>query len=740
MIMGIRYKEVISKDKQTALETFLSVVHDLIFRLLNGASGSFPFHVRSSWGIGVGGGGLALCQLPFSSASGAFRDAPNRVLVDQLAEAMAFVLKCLWASGLPALVGFGSDAIVGASQPLGSSGSARPSPTLSRVDPSAKADLARRGVHISDPEEQMLLPPRCVLTYSRRARRRAGVLVRRSSRLLSSRVSEASCLQRAVVRKAILNGDSPFAPSVGFSWCSSSSGFDSIAQEVCDLKVHINGQHTFLLHQKILCSFSGKLRKMMKQERRRSQAKSSGLKIMEFPGGPHGFELVSRFCYNNGSIAIVPSNICLLHCAAILLEMTEEVASFNLLSQTESSLEGLFQWTWRDTITALKSCELLLPAADASGLLQRLISSLLEKILSNSEIPFLSAASSFSSSSSSPDTSGFRGSPCATREWWFDDLTVFAPITVERIMKTLGAYGSDNKNLILTRFLLHYLKNSTVAVQRPWSCSREQYSGLADTAVHGVVAMGRAAFSCRGLFWVMRVVAGLGPSRECRQRLERVVGMMLDQATLDDLLVSGSGGAAYDVNLVVRLARTFVGSDEGGSCSLQRLKKVGRLIDKYLGEISPDPSLKISKFLEVAESLPDSARDCFDGVYRALDIYLESHPTLSTEERTRLCGCLNYEKLTLEACKDLAKNKRIPPGVAVQALVSQQSKLQIGGGGAAADAEVVDEKEELRHSLQRMQCRVRELEKVCRNMKGQMSRMEKSKSLGHGGRGMPRLC
>jgi hypothetical protein len=31
----------------------------------------------------------------------------------------------------------------------------------------------------------------------------------------------------------------------------------------------------------------------------------------------------------------------------------------------------------------------------------------------------------------------------------------------------------------------------------------------------------------------------------------------------------------------------------------------------------------VSKFLTVAESLPDTARDCYDGVYRVLDIYLE---------------------------------------------------------------------------------------------------------------------
>ncbi|KAL0358241.1 UNVERIFIED_CONTAM: BTB/POZ domain-containing protein [Sesamum calycinum] len=149
---------------------------------------------------------------------------------------------------------------------------------------------------------------------------------------------------------------------------------------------------------------------------------------------------------------------------------------------------------------------------------------------------------------------------------------------------------------------------------------------------------------------------------------------MLDQATLDDLLVSGRNGGVYDVNLVVRLIRLFVHYYD--KVSLEKMKKVGELIDMYLGEIGPDPNLKISKFLGVAESLPDCARDSFDQVYRAIDIYLQSHPCLSLEERSRLCRCLNYEKLSLEACKDLAKNPRIPPRIAVQALSSQHSIIQ----------------------------------------------------------------
>ncbi|KAJ3692973.1 hypothetical protein LUZ60_012068 [Juncus effusus] len=552
-------------------------------------------------------------------------------------------------------------------------------------------------------------------------------------------------------------------------------------KELCDLKLQINGQHTFYLHQKLICSYSGRIKKMVKQEKKKSQPKNEGLKISDFPGGPEGFELISRFCYNNGRIPITPTSISLLHCSALFLEMTEEISPCNLLIQTEALMDGLFYWSWSDILTSLKACENFFSIADQSGLIDRLISALFTKISANSEIPLLQLQAcggsstplrSSSSCSSSPDSSSKTPEsmkPCLNREWWFDDLTFLAPPIIEKMMILLGAYGSDNKNLLLTRFLFNYLR---VAVQRPYLIYKKEYASLADTAVHGVVLMGRTAFSCRGLFWVLRVVSNLGLSRETRYKLERLMGLVLDQATLDDLLISGGteGGAVYDVNLVLRLVRVFVSSEEGGEGPSQKMKKVGRLIDKYLGEISPDQGLKVTKFLGLAESLPDAARDCYDGVYRALDIYLESHPNLSAEERMNLCRCLNYEKLTLEACKDLAKNRGIPPGIAVQALASQQAKLQIkthSNPQARPDPletprlhalpepvkvrpdplEDLAEKEELRLNLYKMQNRVIELEKVCKEMKGQMSKMVKSKSFNYrschqnsSSKGMPRLC
>lgn len=386
--------------------------------------------------------------------------------------------------------------------------------------------------------------------------------------------------------------------------------------------------------QNIVSKYSGRLRKMIEQERKQTPAISeSSFQINGFPGGPLGFELAVRFCYNNGEVVpmITPSNLPLLHSSAIFLEMDEDAAECNLLHQADTFLDGLFYLAWSDVLASLKACEPLYSSVQSSGLLDKLLSSLLVKIAAgNSDAAYNTGASS-SSSSSSPDVVRFSSStktPDSVKSgsgkaWWFDDLTTLSPSIIEKMLKIMGVYGSENNSLVLTRFLLHYLKT---AAQRPSSChviARCEYGGLADTAVNGVVLMGRTAFTCRGLLWVLRVVSNLGLGKDCRGQLERLIGGMLDQATLDDVLVSGhdDGGGVYDVNLVLRLLRVFA-TGEDGMC-LQRMKKVGRLMDKYMGEISPDPGLKVSKFLAVAESLPDAARDCFDGVYRAIDIYFE---------------------------------------------------------------------------------------------------------------------
>ncbi|KAK2635766.1 hypothetical protein Ddye_030558 [Dipteronia dyeriana] len=489
------------------------------------------------------------------------------------------------------------------------------------------------------------------------------------------------------------------------------------------IQIHMNAHNhqTFLLYQHIVSKYSRKLKKkmmMINQDQNKTTTIDQDIinnhhhpnyplemDDHEFPGGSHGFELFSRFCYNNGGrikIKINVSNVSLLHCCSLFLGMQ------NLLQQTESFLQDMFYWSWNDILTCLKSCESFVVYADSCGLLQNLISALLAQ---NSDLVHLKSPPSSSnysaetsSNSSSSESINKQQSSSTKSAWWFDDLIVLPPKIIEKIIKRLGSYGTNNNSLILTKFLLHYLKRSKTTTSKS-----ESYGGLANTAVNGVISVGKSTFSCRKLLWALRVVgSGFGLSKECRACLEKTIGEMLDEATLDDLMVSAGhhydqayNGGVYDVNLVLRLIRIFVNSSDNHH-HIQRMKKVGRLIDKYLSEISPDHNLNISKFVGVAQSLPDFARDCFDGMYTAIDIYLQSHPRLSLEERSKLCRCLNYEKLSLEACKELAKNHKIPPKITIEALISQHSKGR----------------NDENMSLGRMQSRVVALEEACRDIKG----------------------
>ncbi|KAK1438079.1 hypothetical protein QVD17_03882 [Tagetes erecta] len=553
--------------------------------------------------------------------------------------------------------------------------------------------------------------------------------------------------------------------------------------ELCDLQVHINGQQTFYIHEKTVSRFSGKLRKLIKKEKKRTQIRKTGIEIRDFPGGSDGFELVSRFCYNNGHIDVTLTNVSLLHCCALFLSMND-----TLLPKTTDFFLRLPDWSFSDVRECLRSCTPIMSYADSFGIIDKLISNLIVKITQSSDSGSTNLLFPSSSSSSSPESTIKSGtllrlsssSSSKGHQWWYDDMTLLPPFIIERFVKALGVFGHENNSLTLTRFLLHYLKTSSQSKTQAFA--KCEYVGLADTAVYGVITIGKSLFSCRGLFWVLRIVSGFGLTRECRVGLERLIGGMLDQAKVDDLLVSNNGSSGvYDVNLVLRLIRES-GKVEG--VCLERMKKIGGLVDKYLGEIAPDHSLKISKFLGVAESLPDCARDCFDGVYKAIDIYLESHPCLSLEERSRLCRCLNYEKLSLEACKDLAKNPRIPPRIAVQALVSQHSNIPTNEDytyvnehdhetpltkssrelmvlynnndhlhcdstdHTSRTSSRYEDKElddgVVKMNLQKMQWRVVELEKVCREMKGQMSRLVKGDRVmlsgSSHGRPLPRLC
>ncbi|KAL0335062.1 UNVERIFIED_CONTAM: Root phototropism protein 3 [Sesamum radiatum] len=103
--------------------------------------------------------------------------------------------------------------------------------------------------------------------------------------------------------------------------------------------------------------------------------------------------------------------------------------------------------------------------------------------------------------------------------------------------------------------------------------------------------------------------------------------------------------------------------------------RVARLVDSYLTEVSRDRNLSLTKFQVLAEALPESARTCDDGLYRAVDSYLKAHPTLTEHERKRLCRVMDCQKLSIDACMHAAQNERLPLRVVVQVLFSEQRQF-----------------------------------------------------------------
>ncbi|CAL0333905.1 unnamed protein product [Lupinus luteus] len=537
----------------------------------------------------------------------------------------------------------------------------------------------------------------------------------------------------------------------------------------CNLEVDVNGEETFMVDKTIIVQYSGKFAKLFGK----SNGARGKLKVVfnDFPGGSKGFEHMLRFCYNNGTTDITPSNLLLTRCAAEFMEMKESVAGVsNLLEQTEKSLQEINFWTWSGLLIALKQCQNLSLAADSSIVLEKCLDTLVGRLV-------LASETSPCPSTCSTDSSGIRFS-CDSKStesiktnsarltWWFEDLLFLSPLLVAMLVKSMVLRKLDH--VVISRFLLYYQKAKFPNANTDEKCK------IIEMVIDMHYNMDHNYVSCKTLFGILRVTLSLNISKCSRKKLESMIGSHLDQATLDNLLVPSPYGISYlyDVNLVLRFLKAFLHRGTGVVAPVQ-MRKVATLIDLYIAEIAPDPCLKASKFLAIATALPDSARDSYDELYHAVNMYLEVHDHLSQEERAKICCGVNYEKLSPQSCLHLSQNSKFPSKSAVQALISQQSKLNnslratpnktpfnnspCSSSGAAQRGEkdkiseqvvLGDENidlsvdnEKLRAHLQGMQCRVTELEKICLKMQSQMEKITKAKVSGSSNaRSLPKLC
>lgn len=314
-------------------------------------------------------------------------------------------------------------------------------------------------------------------------------------------------------------------------------------------------------------------------------------------------------------------------------------------------------------------------------------------------------------------------------DWWFEDVSVLRIDHFVRVITAIKVKGMRFE--LIGASIMHYAtkwlpglikenqNQSTLLEENNWKGGglhmvvADGYDSMIQApnakdrrmiieSLISILPPQKDSLSCSFLLRLLRMANMLKVAPALVTELEKRVGMQFEQASLGDLLIpcyhsSGKGeNTMYDVDLVQRLLEHFLVQEqtvdqcsspssrlmqpdkslqEGRLSSSNAKARVARLVDSYLTEVARDRNLSLTKFQVLAEALPESARSCDDGLYRAIDSYLKAHPTLSEHERKRLCRVMDCQKLSIDACMHAAQNERLPLRVVVQVLFSEQVKI-----------------------------------------------------------------
>ncbi|KAI3812453.1 hypothetical protein L1987_17162 [Smallanthus sonchifolius] len=484
----------------------------------------------------------------------------------------------------------------------------------------------------------------------------------------------------------------------------SSNGVRSISSEIrIDIIIQVN-ETRYLLHKFPLLS------KCLKLQRDCSEnPESSHLQMIElpdFPGGIEAFELCVKFCYGI-AVTLSAYNIVPARCAAKYLQMTEDVEKGNLVHKLEVFFNSCILNGWKDCIVTLHTTKPFQLWSEEVGITSRCIESLVSKVHSN--------PMKVSVSHSHSNQKGEIDETHKTKRWWGEDLS---ELRIDLYWRTMAALMSGRKvppNLIgdaLKIYTSKWLPKISRNFENGLSLNSESdpsgsNSRMLLESIITLLPIESNAVSCSFLLKLLKAVNMLQASGSSKLELARRAAVQLDEAKVCDLMipsVSNDSDTIYDIDIVLNILEQFMlqsqiqqtertlQSADNGDCELEEgcrssssavtgaMIKVAKVVDGYLQEIARDVNVPLSKFIALTEAVPGLARLNHDDLYKAIDIYLKSHPELNKSERKYLCRTLDCKKLSLEACMHAAQNELLPLRVVVQVLFSEQARAAMAGG------------------------------------------------------------
>ncbi|CAN6475443.1 unnamed protein product [Victoria cruziana] len=515
-----------------------------------------------------------------------------------------------------------------------------------------------------------------------------------------------------------------------------------------DLILHVHG-YDFRLHKFPMVSKSGKLADLVSET---PHSEPLQLSLTGIPADVQTFELAAQFCYGY-DIVITPANFLSLFTVASYLQMTDYLCHDNLQNRTMAFFHNDVINDWNNCITVLKSCQ------DKQKL------SYAEKPLL---IPIIRECLSSIAKKASNDPS-LLGPPLEN------------PATLQQAQRiTAGRrrrlFDSDRQDLItldigeyelaMTLIMGHNVPTEYVAgslfryvrerIRMINNEERDNKGIILDEQVlvpeiletiESIIPIQPGIIPCKYLIEMLRWAITFLASEKCQESLQHRIGKQLGEADLEDLLIPSSAYSQqtkYDLECISRIFKSY--SESCHDDDVETLSRVYALVDDFLPEAAKDENLNVNEFVKLMECCPYDPRRCTDGLYRAIDTFLEVHGYLTEPEKERVCQMLDSQNLTWEACAHAMMNQRMPVRVLANIIFVGQLHLRntivdndisddkaqecggsssssgigsIGNGNSGSD----DHHADVRTEMERIDMKVMELERESYEMKREIVRV-----------------
>lgn len=369
---------------------------------------------------------------------------------------------------------------------------------------------------------------------------------------------------------------------------------------------------------------------------------SEVIDMVDFPGGPKAFEICAKFCY--GMIVTLNAyNVVAARCAAQYLEMTENVDRGNLIFKIEVFLNSSIFRSWKDSIIVLQTTKSLLPWSENLKIVGRCIDSIASK--TSVDPANITWSYTHNRKLSLPDKIVEEGMKfrekieSVPKDWWVEDICELDIDLYKRVMITVKSKGRMDGYVIgeaLKTYAIRWLPESfddSVSDVHTW-----RYKYLVETLICLLPSGKGVGCSCSFLLKLLKVAILVGVDDSPREDLVKRISLKLHEASVKDLLIPARPpqNTSYDVELIQCIVNRYLmyetyildeKNEENGDFILGRehvsLLNVGKLIDGYLAEIARDSNLTLATFIDLSQSIPDSARPIHDGLYKAIDTYLK---------------------------------------------------------------------------------------------------------------------